>query len=172
MLFVASPLPVLSSQGNYSALVVTFPIFALKQWSGGPVFCLGVWLSARKVNLSELLFHWSDLPSQASSDLILKGFEFSFLFSETHKIRDGKELSDCVTFSTPWASVMSIPQACSLEFHSASFKDTKTREASCPVPSGKTSHGPRRVEMLLGIRAEVSSSFKSTAASQFSLFSP
>jgi hypothetical protein len=62
--------------------------------------------------------------------------EFSFLFRKRHKIRDGKELSDYITFSTPLASVISLPLAYSLVFHSVYFKIIRPRRLLVQSPLG------------------------------------
>lgn len=41
----------------------------------------------------------------------LEGFWFSFRFRENHTIRDGREVCDDITFSSPLASVASVPLA-------------------------------------------------------------
>lgn len=90
-----------------------------------------------KINLYKLFFIRTSLPGQVSVDLILKWFEFSFLFTESHKIRDGKEPSDCITFSSPLASVLSLPPAYSLVFHSAQFKILRPGRLRVQSPLGK-----------------------------------
>lgn len=96
-----------------------YPIYAMKQVIWRYLLAWYVIINHENKIFVDFFLIESSLPSQVSGDLILKWFGYSSFFTESHKIRDGKELSDCITFSTLLASVLSLPPAYSLVFHSA-----------------------------------------------------
>lgn len=82
-------------------------ILPIVSWRGLLTFCVINPNKQMSVNKPSAL-----QPQSSEPGLTLKGFEFSFVFRGSHGIRDGNELSDDLTFSSPLASTsISLPLA-------------------------------------------------------------